>query len=196
MKSKVKNFCVDRRLGLATLNKGDILNTGNNLTLPNGIEVDLYAKVDFKAAWTMVACIAKCWIACGDRDLKTDGHAIMASVNEQGRIRSTLTLKLTSNGYVDERDGRKYAGIYSLHNVFVRGMEGIMLAIERDGCCHLISVMYGIMSKLQSIDSIVNVDVIKDERHHNVTSVAATGTKGKFIVGGFEWTRLISLKLK
>ena len=154
-----------------------------------------------------MACIAKWWIACGDRDLKTDGHAIMASVNDKGDIRSTLTLKLTSNGYVNkftdpfgdksiEYEDLEFAGIYSLHNVYVRGRRGIMLAIERDGCCHLISVMYGIMSKLQSIASIVNVDVVDNERDRIVTSVTDTATDGEFIAGGWNWSKLIRIKLK
>ena len=190
VKEDVNNFYVDGRLGLASLN------TEDDLSLPSGTEVDLYAKVDSKATWTMVTCIAKCWIACGDRDLKTDGHAIMASINNKGDIISTLKLKLTSNGHLNAEGLIEFAGIYSLHNAYTRGRRGIMLAIERDGCCHLISVNYGIMSKLQSIASIVNVDVNKDERNRIVMSVTSTGTKGEFIAGGKGWTRLISLKLK
>ena len=196
VKEDVNNFYVDGVLGLATLNKGNILIRGNSLTLPNGTLVDLKANVDAKTNWTIVACIAECWIACGERDLETDGHAIMASVSNKGNIRSTLTLKLTSNGYNHWRDIIKFAGIYSLHNAFTRGRRGIMLAIERDGCCHLISVHYGRLSKLQSIASIVNVDVVSDMVHRIVECVTATGTKGEFIAGGFGWTRRISLNLK
>ena len=190
VKENVENFYVDGRLGLATLN------LNHTLSLPSDTEVDLKANADSEATWTIVTCIAKCWIACGDRDLDIDGHAIMASVNSQGDIISTLTLKLTSNGYKDYKDSRMFAGIYSLHQAYVRGRRGIMLAIERDGCCHLISVAYGIMSRLQSIASIVNVDVVGFEFDRIVNCVTATGTKGEFIVGGFGWTRLISLKLK
>ena len=149
VKSNVKHFYVDGGLGLATLTLDD------TLSLATGIQVDLRAKVDSEASWTIVTSIAKCWIACSDRDI--EGHAIMASVNRQGKAKKPLKLKLTSNGYV-RKDGNKFAGIYSLHQVYVRGRRGIMLAIERDGCCHLISVTYGRMSKLQSIASIVNVD--------------------------------------
>ena len=188
VKKNVENFYVDGRLGLATLNEN------HTLALPSGTVVDLKAKVDSEARWTRVTRIAKCWIACGERDLKTDGYAIMASVGNKGDIISTLTLKLTSNGY-EYRD-TKFAGIFTLNPAFVTGRRGIMLAIERDGCCHLISVAYGIMSKLQSIASIVNVDVIKDESERIVTSVTATGIEGKFIAGGYGWNRLISLKLK
>ena len=181
------HFYVDGRLGLATLN------VDNTLTLPVGTEVNLKAKVDFEATWTIVTCIAKCWIASGDRDL--DGYAIMASISKQGKARKPFKLKLTSNGY-ENSDGRQFAGIYSLHQAYIRGRRGIILAIERDGCCHLISVMYGRMPKLQCIASIVNIDVADRENDRVVMAVTATGIEGEFIAGGFGWTRWISLKLK
>ena len=192
VKENVVHFYVDSRLGLATLNMDD------TLSLPSDTVVDLKAKVDSDATWTIVTCIAECWIACGERErgLGIDGHAIMASVSRQADIRSTLKLKLTSNGYKNQYDGREFAGIYSMQKAFTRSRRGIMLAIERDGCCHLISVNYGRLSKLQSIDSIVNVDVVENEKCRIVMSVTATDTKGEFIAGGSNWTKRISLKLK
>ena len=181
------HFYVDGRLGLATLN------VDNTLTLPVGTEVNLKAKVDFEATWTIVTCIAKCWIASGDRDL--DGYAIMASISKQGKARKPFKLKLTSNGY-ENSDGRQFAGIYSLHQAYIRGRRGIILAIERDGCCHLISVAYGRMCKLHSIDSIINVDAVKYNCHRMVMSMNATDIKGEFFAGGIGWIRRISFKLK
>ena len=187
VKENVRRFFVDRRLGLAIVNKDD------TLKLPSLNEVDLKAKVDSYAAWTIVSCIAKFWIVSGHLD--SDGHTIMASISDKGNIKSTLKLKLTSNGYKN-RDGREFAGIFTLQNVFIRGRRGIMLAIERDGCCHLISVAYGRMSKMQSIDSIVNVVVVEEDFQRIVMCVSATGKKDEFIAGGDNWTRRISLKLK
>ena len=69
------------------------------------------------------------------------------------------------------------------------------MAIKREGSCHLISVAYGRMSKLQSIDSIVP-RVVYTERDRIVTSVTSTDTEGEFIVGGYGWTERIILKLK
>ena len=108
-----------------------------------------------------MTCIAKCYIACGDLNLDLDCYAILAGISKQGDIKSTLKLKLTSSDH--KNGGREFTGIYSLQNAFFRGRRGIMLAIERDGCCHLISVVYGRMSKLQSIDSIVNVVVVEED---------------------------------
>ena len=184
----VENFYVDVRLGLATIN------TNDTLSLARDTVVDLKAKVDTKAKWTIMTCIAKCWIVCGDLNLKSDGQSIMTGISRQGVVRSTLKIKLTSNGY--RKGGIKFAGIYSLHQAYVRGRRGIILAIECDGCCHLISVAYGRMSKLQSIDSIVNEDWVFDKSLRIVTSVTATDNKGRFIAGGFGWIRQISIKLK
>ena len=184
VKSNMRHFYADIGLGLATVN------VHGSLSLAGGIEVDLTTKVDSKAKWTIMTCIAECWIVSGEYD----GQAIMASICKKGAIKSTLKLKLTSNGYKN-RDGRKYGGIFKLHNAFVRGRRGIMLVIESDGCCHLISVAYGRMSKLQSIDSIVP-DLMKIKSDRIVHSVIATGIEGEFIAGGQNWTRRVSLKLK
>ena len=180
----MNNFYVDEQIGLTTLN------TNDSLSLPSGAEVDIKAKVDSEAAWTIVNYIAKCWLVSGDHE----GQAIMASINKQGSIRSTLRFMLTSNGWVNK--GRQFAGIYNIHQAYVRGRRGIILAIQRDGCCHLISVVYGRMSKLQSIYSIVNVDEVEDKSLRIVASVVATDNKGEFIAGGVNWTKRICLKLK
>ena len=65
------------------------------------------------------------------------------------------------------------------------------MAIERDSCCHLISVNYGGLSVLQSIDSIVPLDVVKHKHDRIVMSVTATAKRGQFIFGGYNWTKLI-----
>ena len=155
-------------------------------------EVDLRKKVDSRAEWTIVTCIAKSWVVSGHLDL--DGHAIMARISKQGNVRSTLKLKLTSNGYRNY-DGRGYVGIFTLHQTYVRGRGGIILAVERDWYCHLISVAHGRLSKLQSLDSIGSRRE-SYKRQRTVTSVAATGIDGEFIAGGMNWTKRISLKLR
>ena len=187
VKSNVTNFYMDGRLGLATFNKDYIL------SLESGTKVDLRQKFDSKVKWTIMTCVSKYWIVSGD--CVNTGQAIIASINKQGNVRSKLKFKLTSNGF-NLGYGKNFAGIYSLQNVFTTGRRGIFLAIERDGCCHLISVHYGRLYKLKFIDSIVNLDVVKGEANRIVHCVTATGTKGEFIVGGYGWTRLVSVKLK
>ena len=141
----VKIFYVDRRLGLATVN------TNNSLYLSTGTNVDLGQKVEYYATWTIVTSIAKYWIVSGD----LHSQAVIACINKKGEVRSKIELKKTSNGYVN-REGREYenhdssidseqneyasidsedndyAGIYSLHEAYVGGRRGIMMAIERD----------------------------------------------------------------
>ena len=184
VKSHVQNFYVDEILGMA------IVDWNVTLYLDNEVEVDL-TKVITEVKWMIVACIAKCWIVSGD--LKD--QASMASISKKGEVRSTLKLRLTSNGHKGW-GGLKYGGIYALRKVYVAGMRGIMMAIERDGCCHLISVDFGRLSILQSIDSIVPLDVVKDEINRIVMSVTATAKRGQFIFGGYNWTRLITVKYK
>ena len=185
VKTKIQHFFADKRLGLATVHTDGIL------PLASGTELDLRQNVDPKAIWTIVTCIAKCWIVSGD----LDGQAIMASITNKGDIRSTLRLKLTSNGYEDHNE-MAYGGIYALKNAYARHRRGIILAIERDGCCHLISVEDGLMSKLQTIDSIVPQDLVDYERNRVVLSVTATDKAGEFIAGGYHWTKKITIKLK
>ena len=184
----MKLFYVDEILGLATLSKG------HTLSLPSGAAVDLSTKGGIDLSWRIVACIANCWLVCGDRDI--DGQVLVASISQNGDVRSTLKLKSAASGYMHRPRGAELAGIYSMHRVCYRGSQGVMLAIERGGCCHLLAVVDRRLSKLQSIDSIVNADVVKDRRCRVVVSVTATGTKGGFIVAGVNWTKLVILKLK
>ena len=137
-----------------------------------------------------MTCIAKCWIVSGDHK----DEAVIESMSKKEDTRSTLKLNLTSNGF-KHWDGREYGGIYALRKVYVTGMRGIMMAIERDGYCHLISVDFGRLSVLQSIDSIVPSKV-DNKSQRIVMSVTATGARGEFIVGGDNWTRLITVKYK
>ena len=208
IKSKVDNFYVDRVLFLSTLD-----NDGT-LYLDNEVVVHL-TKVNTEAQWLIVTCVANYWIVSGGLDLDRDGHAIIAAVNKHGEIKSTLKFKLTTNGCVDQISQNydspveggyfakfadteggtvKFAGIFALRKVYITGMRGIMMAIDRDGCCHLIAVDYGRLSLLQSIDSIVPRYIEKE--NHLVMSVTATAVKGQFIVGGLGWTRMISVKVK
>ena len=197
VKSNVENFFVDRGLGLAIVNENGTLSLDNNdngtLSLDNKTEVELQTKFNPLAKWKIVTCVAKCWIVSGDCYL--DGHAIMASISKKSSIKSTQKIKLTSNGYKGI-SGSEYGGIYALRKVYITGMRGIMIAIERDGCCHLMSVDFGRLTVLQSIDSIVDVDMVLYESENIVHSVTAARTKGEFIVGGCGWTRVITVKYK
>ena len=184
VKSNAEGFYVDKRLGFTTLH------FDNTLSLASTTIVDLRQKVDPNAKWTIVTCIAKYWVVSGD----FGDQSSIESITNKGDVRSTLKLKLTSNGHVNSYD-IEHGGIFSLHQVYARGRRSIMMAIERDGCCHLISVVNGRMAMLQSIASIVS-DEIQYKHELIVMSVTATGTEGEFMAGGWNWTKKINLKLK
>ena len=137
-----------------------------------------------------MTCVANCWIVSGDQK----GLLSMASISKKGEVKSMLELRLTYG--LKDTDGREFAEIYALQKVYVKGMKGIMMAIELGGCCHLISVDYGRLSILQSIESIVPLDVVKIEFNRVVCSVTATAKRGQFIFGENKWTRLITVKYK
>ena len=186
--TNVENFYAHKTFGLTTIS------VYGNLFLDSGIKVSLWQKVDSTVKWKIVTCIAKFWVVSGD--LEFDGQAIMASISRKGDIRSTFKHMLTSNGYNNYK-GNEYGGIYALQKVYARGMQGIMMVIERDGCCHLIPVYYGRLSILQSIDSIVPAsEYYSDGQFNIVTSVSATHTRGEFMIGGFYWTKRITVKLE
>ena len=203
VKSNVWDFYIDKTRGLATIDMSYIL------SLASVDEVIPLPKIDPLAQWTIVTCIAKYWIVSGD----LYDQSIITSISNKGDVISTLKLKLTSNGYLAEMasecydysdegiqyETMRFAGIFTLNPVFVRGRRGIMLAIERDGCCHLISVHYGRMSKLQSIASIVLItpfNMFDEGDNFIVISVVDTDTEGVFIAAGMGWTKKITIKLK
>ena len=128
-----------------------------------------------------MTCIAEYWIVSGD----LDGQATMANISNKGDIKSTLKLTLTSNEQKPFKS--RSPGILTLRKAFIRGMRDIVLAIKREGCCHLISVEHGRMSKLKSIDSIVSPAIV-NKLERVVMSVNATHTEGEFIFVGHNWT--------
>jgi hypothetical protein len=186
VKPHVLNFYVDKILGMS------IIDWVGSLSLDNDVKVKL-TKVDPLAIWMIVACIAKCWIVSGDNDDRTS----MVSISKKGKVISRLKITLTLNRFKDY-SSTKYGGIYALQKVYVRGMRGIMMAIERDSWCHLISVDYGRLSVLQSIDLIVppNRNMPKYGCCNTIQSVVATATRGEFIICGYGWIKMITLKLK
>lgn len=187
MKSNVENFYVYRELGLATLNW-----TGD-LSLANGFEVDLLLKVESKAKWTIMICVNKFWVVSADSDYE----ATITSISKKAEIRSVLKFEIASKGYKDMSSFKgKYGGIYSLRKVYDKSTYGIIMAIECDDCCHLMSIVYGRMAKLQSINSIVPLSKIYYNKDNIVTTVTATGTRGELIVGGWGWAKLITVKIK
>ena len=106
-----------------------VLQIDGKVKMMSQLEFDLKA-VDDKAMWTNLDRVAKHWIVTGSQD----DTAILASVGHCGLFRSSLEIQMTSN-YFDPTDPPE---MYSLRTAFVQSGKAFILAIERDGFCHLI----------------------------------------------------------
>ena len=113
VKPHVQNFYVDIELGVCTV-KND------TLYLESGTVVNLRNEAYYYENWTIVTCVAKCWIVSGDRNHFGDCNIVhdvtMARISKRGKVISRLKIKQTYNGYKDIF-GKKYGGIYALQKV-------------------------------------------------------------------------------
>ena len=108
-------------------------------------------------------------------------------------MRRPLVIKMTSNGY-----GASHATMYSMRTVYATRHQAVILALERDGCCHLVSVARrGSLTLLMTVDGIVpsSADASDLGRHH-IASVSNTDEKGVIIVGGKNWIKKLTFMLK
>lgn len=85
--------------------------------------------------------------------------------------------------------------MYCIKTVFERSGRAILLAAERIGCCHLISMARnGGLAVIQSIQLLVPADGdLSCDR--TVMSVTETNTKGEFIVLGINKMQKVTIKL-
>ena len=100
---------------------------------------------------------------------------------------------MTFNGY-----GESHATMYSMKTVYATRHQAVVLALERDGCCHLVPVaMRGSKMLLMTVDGIVpsSADVSDLDRHH-IASVSNIDEKGVIIVGGKYWIKKLTFMLK
>lgn len=123
--SEVEDFCVDGG-GVA------ILSLGKMLKLPNGLQKCMKT-VNWIVKWTIIIKACKSWILCGEYE----GKATIVSVNFKAALCSELYLKMTCNGFKGKPN------MLCLKTAITREKKAIVLATERDGWCHLISISYG-----------------------------------------------------
>ena len=159
------------------------------LKLPFGKILDLKS-VESNAQWTIITEAAKHWIVSGD----LDGQAIIASIKSSGKVKSTLTIHLTSIG-IRVTIERTHATMYTLKTVTVVRHKSIVMAFERDSICHLISV--NTSGKMMMINTIADVLPAKLAKLKKIIKYAIVlDGKGNVLVGGVSWTKKISLKFK
>ena len=160
----------------------------DKLKLPSGMSFDL-KEVNDKAEWTNLDRVAKHWIATGN----VNDTAIFASVGLRGYLKSSLNIRLTSNSY----ETKKPPHIYCIRTAFERRGKAVILAIERDGICHLIGMTS--RGKLSIIERLSNITDGQNYPHPNykvILSEVQSGREGEFILGGYCWIKKLTLKLK
>ena len=180
----VADFCCTTAAGLA------YLRFDGEVCLPFGKTTRLdTVKCDPKWRWTILTRAAKHWIVSGD----LDGQAIIASINGSGKVKSNISLRLTSN---DSRSPslRGHQSIYSITPVFDRHRRAIVMVVERLGSIHLISI--SMTAKLSICSSVAASFESTSMWRTAVLSVNQLRHEGQFIIGGKDWNKLICLKLK
>ena len=174
---KIEDFFV------ATIGVGMIGKDGN-LTLPKGKVVDLEPILN-KSKPSIVIKLAKHWIVSGD----LDGQAIIASFSGTGKLCSRVTIDMTS------RISRDTAMMYCLQTVAVDRGRAVVLAVEREGCSHLLSMtcrgrLYVVFTLPCLIDDSNTYD-----SSNVVFSVSNCLQNGEILVGGYGWLKMITIKI-
>ena len=182
--SQVEDFYVTRK-GMA------IVYMNGDLKLPGSIKVDSRTMpADVK--WSTIQYTSNRWIVAGNNK----GHALLATLSTKGLVQSSLTIKLTHNGY----DPSLLGTLKYLKVTVERKCCSLLLAFGTDGCCHLISMRRSRpLILVQSIASILDTNVDYDTAENarkSTLSVTDTGIEGQFIILAYKQINMISLKFK
>ena len=138
-----------------------------------------------KIMWTIVIRAARHWIVSGD----LDGQAIIASINDKTTFRRSLTINTQAF----------YRNMHSLHTVIDRRSASVMLACERDGFSHLLSVdSRGVILLIQSLNTMIPATPeYSDKKFYAlIQSVCRCQRGGDIIVAGVKWMKLVSIRIK
>ena len=157
------------------------------LRFPKNKMATLKVKLD-RLVPSILTKIAGIWIAC----FSIGTTAIIASVSNNGRVITELNIKMTGNGF----QGRLMEGdpfMFCLKTVAQRRRQAILLAVEREGCYHLLLLnKRGELSLLQRCSTLIDATVVS--QFQVVMAVAQTATRGEFIVSGHNWMALLKIK--
>ena len=176
--SQVEDFCVHDH-GNA------ILKTTGTLVMTDGQTVDMQA-VDAGVKWSTVIKAADRWLVCGD---KTDMTSTIASLDDRGVVISHVSIRTKA---VEGQACIKY-----LKTAIVRHHRAIILAIDVDACCHLISMTAS--GRQHTIDSMLTMR--RPDVHYpyeyckQIASMTETDTEGQYIVAGYMWIRKLTVRL-
>ena len=160
------------------------------LQLPGGHSFNM-AKFRIDIKWTIVIKTAGRYIVSGD-DKK---NSIIVSFSRKAKKLSYISIRLTSNGEPG-RGAKKSPIMYSLVSLFDINCRSLILALERDGSWHMISMTSaGQLHVIQSYDTLVTDDVT-DDSLKIVMCATRCSRPGVVAVGGCGWLKQISVRLK
>ena len=180
--SQVEDFYVIRK-GMA------IVYRNGDLKLPGSIKVDSKT-IPADVKWSTILYTSNRWIVAGHNK----GHVVLVRLSTKCIVRSSLTIKLSHNGY----DAALLGTLKYLKVAVERRYCCLLLAFGTDGCCHLISMRRSRpLILVRSIASILDTNVDYDYDSNKFTlSVADTSIEGQFIMTGYKQINMITLKYK
>ena len=118
--------------------------------------------------------------------------ACLVAVGLRGHFRSSIDIQMNRNNHKTD-----HPDIYCQRTAFERGCKAVILAIERDGVCHLIGLASS--GRLTMINKLPNMADGREYPYSNyeiILSVAETDKEGEFILGEYCWIKKLTLKLK
>lgn len=163
-----------------TSNGVAILTTDGRLQLSDKFGIDLNP-VDSLTAWSLVAEADKYWLVSGE-------IGSIVSISRTGVLKSKINVMMASNSI----DGFDDISIYSLEFISSKAAYDIIVAIERGGCLHMISMSKnGSLSLLSSREKITS--------NYDSPIVVYCVCKGydidELIVNGCRWMKKVKLRL-
>lgn len=138
--TEVENFQVTPT-GLA------ILSPSGKLSIPNGESLDLRI-INSQAKWSILTQAAGNWILSGDIGYKS----VVAAISGDLSMVSSMNLNMTSNGNI----AKSSLEMMCIKIAYEYMKSAILLTVERDGCCHLLSLSSkGRLGYMQNYPSLV-----------------------------------------
>ena len=168
----------------AATNRLAMIGKDGNLKLSKGKVVNLES-IWSKSRASIVIRLAKHWIVSGD----LDGQAIILSFSGTGKLCSRVTIDMTSS------KSRDMAMMYCLQTVVVERGRAVALAVEREGCSHLLSMTCrGLLYVVFTLPCLLD-DSNKSDRYKMIFSLSTCSQKGEILVCGYGWLKMIKIKI-
>ena len=144
--------------------------------------------------WTIVTKAARYWLVSGNQI--GDKVVVLVCLSRSGKAKHHIDIQATCH---KNEPVISHEYMYSLKVVYERSDRAVILAIERDGICHLISIsQHGRFEYLQRLCDIVNTDMTFSAARFSVITAAcsAEDKEGEIFIAGYRWIRKINFLLK